>query len=108
MTPLEVLVKARELISDPSKWTTGKNARSSNRLPVHPTSDNAVCFCSYGAVSRVTGDPDLHDGDPRAIGYLDDAAEELFNKCASDVNDDMGHECALAVYDRAIELARAA
>jgi GGDEF domain-containing protein len=43
------------------------------------------------------------------MGFLDQASEQLFDDTRFiQVNDTYGHAAALRVYDRAIELARAA
>jgi hypothetical protein len=43
-------MKAYELLSDPSKWTKYVLARSSDGLPVTPTSPAACQFCIVGAL----------------------------------------------------------
>ena len=53
MTPLETLKAARQLISDPAKWTQGWFARNALGELVDVDSSSAVCFCSIGALCRV-------------------------------------------------------
>jgi hypothetical protein len=54
MTPLETLKAARQLISDPAKWTQGEFARDVDGNEVKAWSEDATCFCAYGAIQRVT------------------------------------------------------
>lgn len=52
MTPLETLKAARDLISDPARWTQGWFAKNAHGENVHSFSENAVCFCALGALDR--------------------------------------------------------
>lgn len=53
MTPRDVLVKARELLAEPGRWTQETAARDAAGLPVGATSDAAVCWCLIGALDAV-------------------------------------------------------
>jgi len=53
VTTKDLLEKARELISDPARWTKGAVARDLNGEPIEEFSSDAVCFCSIGVVSSV-------------------------------------------------------
>ena len=55
MTTLEVLKKARDLISTPDKWTKGAVARDRHGFAVEPYAQMAVCWCSVGALERAVG-----------------------------------------------------
>ena len=48
------LIKAFDLISTPGKWTKGTYARDISGEEVYPDSESAVCFCSLGALMKVT------------------------------------------------------
>lgn len=50
---LPVLREARALISDPSRWTKGAEARDIGGKSISSRSDSAVCFCSSGAVEHI-------------------------------------------------------
>lgn len=104
MTPKEVLIAARALISDPSKWTQQEYARDDASNGVGSLDESAVCWCSYGAIERAAG--------TRLTGRIDtilcDAALDIFNSgCVSVINDSRSHADVLRMFDRAIELASA-
>jgi hypothetical protein len=52
--PSEALRAARELLSDPKRWTKGELARTDEGLPTNVIYDDAVCFCAEGAILRAT------------------------------------------------------
>ena len=51
----QVLRAARELLSDPARWTKGAWAEDGAGMEVSPVSPNAVCWCVEGALMRVSG-----------------------------------------------------
>ena len=53
MTTKEILVKARKLIEKPENWTKGTNARDTEGIAIDPKSEEAVCWCSIGALVAV-------------------------------------------------------
>jgi hypothetical protein len=107
MTPLETLKAARQLISDPAKWTQRFKALDEFALPVDPKSERAICFCALGAMQNVTGLSRYH----RPVF---DAAEVLNRKLPlyvtlsddeadfTDYNDTHTHAEVLALFDAAI------
>lgn len=52
MTPKEILVCARELLSDPNKWTKKTMARDATGKHVSAKDDSAVCWCMAGAIEK--------------------------------------------------------
>lgn len=58
----EVLVKARELIVDPERWTQHRSARKKQGgKAVFAYASEARCWCAGGAIDRVTdGDWEAH------------------------------------------------
>lgn len=42
--PLTILIRARELLSDPKRWTQREAARDSRGVGVPPTNVEARCF----------------------------------------------------------------
>ena len=53
MTHKELIIKVKEKIDTPEKWTKGFYARDKNHVVVDETSDKACKFCLLGALSRV-------------------------------------------------------
>lgn len=54
-------MKLRELLSGPSAWTQGGNARAADGETVHAFSDRAVCWCLVGAIRKVCWYPSGFD-----------------------------------------------
>ncbi len=105
----QLLVRAKEIITDPAKWTTNTYARDAEGRHVGPEEPCAACFCTYGAAYRAAAE--LRS--PRAA--VDEAFRSLqtealyrFPKRASVslVNDTLGHEAALQLLGYAIESTR--
>ncbi len=96
-----LLMKARDLISDESRWCQGNLGVDAYG---HPTEDLefAVRVCSVGALLKVYDD-DLPR--VRASTALNAASRELSgNKYGIvDFNDNTGHAAVMEMFDRAIE-----
>ena len=60
-TAVAILVAARDLLSDPSKWTRGAPARNGEGDEVDCRSPDATCWSGYGAV-MLGAAPDPEDG----------------------------------------------
>lgn len=45
-------MKVHELLTDETKWCKGDLALDSNKKPVSPTDESAVCWCMLGAMCR--------------------------------------------------------
>lgn len=103
MTPLEVLVAARELISDPSKWTQNAIARMPDGTECSEHDPEAVSWCALGAIHKCGY---VYSGD--AWAHLSNAAYEVGASSLVDVNNNRQHADVMRMFDRAIELARAA
>jgi hypothetical protein len=59
---IEVLRKARDLLSQPGAWTKGHLARDGAGYPVDPLSGDGACFCIVGAIDFITRDNhEMHD-----------------------------------------------
>ena len=98
MTPLETLKAARDLISDPARWTQNLFARDKDGKRADPQSDEAVCFCSFGAIERFTGCKTLSEVE----GHLDNVCGRLFGTNVISFNDTRTHAEVLALFDAAI------
>lgn len=99
MTTVEILRAARELISDPARWTKGACARDRKGEPLYAGYDpQAVRWCAFGAVEKI--------GRTNRERF---AAVDVLNKASYSwlpaVNDNEGREAVISVYDRAIALA---
>lgn len=85
------LVALRELLSDPSRWTTGRHARDINGNTVIPTSPSALCWCLMGGMHKI------------GIGW--DAFAIINNRVGGFVakfNDEKGHQAVLDLIDKSI------
>jgi hypothetical protein len=97
MTPLETLKAARQLITDPAKWTQGEAARDHNGKGVLAYGEDAVCFCALGAIRNVVGmDDDAFD---LVFDTFRDKAKVKLVAC---FNDTHTHAEVLALFDAAI------
>jgi hypothetical protein len=106
-TVKETLVKLRELLSDPSRWTKRANAKAANGIAVRSYSPHAESFCLVGGLERVVGWTPNHtqateDEFQRAGAALKRTARVEF---ISVFNDRSTHGEVLNVIDRAIEAA---
>jgi hypothetical protein len=104
MDKKETLIKARALIADPAHWTTGDFARralSGYSVDIH--SPSAKCFCALGALARVRGPNNGGIFEGPAYPNLSAAARQLFNRSIPYVNDHLGHDAVLKMFDKAIE-----
>jgi hypothetical protein len=103
MTTAELLRQARALIEDKRRWTYGVYARDRYSRHVWPDSEHAVRWCALGALRRVERAWSLPFN--ACIRALDKACLELYADCSvEDVNDKLGHDAVLAMYNHAIEL----
>lgn len=97
MTPLETLKAARDLISDPARWTQGWLARDASKNVSYIGAENAACWCSMGALFHVDG-PYRPNSD-LAIKLLSAA---IGGKSVVRYNDTHTHAEVLALFDAAI------
>lgn len=105
MKDIEILTKARELISDPDSWTQGAFARNRDGLSTEIGSDYAVCWCANGALARVTQGKDVwFQGRWVHIRHLLEHGIDC--KGIVCFNDSHEHEEVLEMFDKAIELSR--
>jgi hypothetical protein len=100
MTTLEVLVAARELISEPSRWTQGEYAKDAVGNSVTAISEYACCWCSVGAICKIQND--LFPTNP-----LEDALEAAIHviglkRFTVEFNDNHNHQQVMELWDKAI------
>lgn len=60
LLPVTVLINARQQISNMDSWTRNSYARDSQGEPVNENDATAVCFCSLGALRKVTPDSEFN------------------------------------------------
>ena len=105
MTPLETLKAARQLITDPAKWTQGELARDAEGNVSYVGSESATCWCLMGAIFHVVRADKPTAADARRSHS--DAALELLSaanrkKSVVRFNDTHTHAEVLALFDAAI------
>lgn len=98
---------ARELISDPERWTVGYAARDEHANPTSPMSKNAKCFCAIGAIQRVTDGSVQRSCNAEMLLYAYIEEQYPDHPYISHVNDKLGHEATLDMFDKAAALAEA-
>ena len=102
MKTSEILIAAKALIDEPGKWTQGATARCQEGWLVYYSGDEAVCFCSLGALFRTLNRESVEDWE---------TPEELLKEsCDQPIglfNDTHSHPEVMQMWDRAIELAKA-
>ena len=106
----EFMTGAKELIKDESSWTKDWFARNDAGVPVRSLHEDAICFCSLGAIERFAGcelGDDLVDGvssrTKEAQGLLETVMGGLL---VEEYNDTHTHEEVMAMWDEAIEVAK--
>lgn len=121
-TTLEILISARAIVAEPSKWTQVHLARDANGELADPRDAEACSFCAYGAVLRAALDLRAEEREGYRIGrLLDSAAMKLKPEAIGSggslslrpiafLNDGFGsesRELVLKAYDIAIDRERA-
>jgi len=108
LKPITVLRRARKLITDPKRWIKGAFTRKVKRVQ---------CYCGLGAIAKAAGvkiKSEQHLSNELRLPDEYYAAHALLNRAAhfacffASYNDreDVTHADVLAVFDRAIELAK--
>ena len=97
---VQVLRKARELISDPARWTQGAYARDESGFEVSSTWEAACCWCALGAIIKTAREMKAR------VGVTTDVISTLYRHSAGrpvfEVNDKEGHAAVLALFDKAL------
>ncbi len=109
MTPAEILQAARDLLSDPKRWTQGIFARRENGSTCSTFAPEAFSFCSRGALIKVRPDDAVFQSYAEAYAFLEKCVPEVYvgTEPVAHWNDhpDTTHAEVLAVFDKAIALA---
>jgi hypothetical protein len=112
MKTSEILMNAQALIANPANWTQGNFAKDINNVDTNILSDDAVCFCSIGAVRKVVGLDSFYfglDSDEKrsyyfsAYKFLEDSVDGLF---VAAFNDSSTHAQVMEMFETAIALAQ--
>jgi hypothetical protein len=98
---LDDLIKARELISDSAHWCRKAMARNQDGEEVHALDEDAVQWCALGAFNKVCEGKKSFD-----ILYEVFEIDTLSEVVRLNDNDGGGHEKVMALYDKAIEIAK--
>lgn len=97
----QVLLRAREIIADPKRWTRGAIARDRRSTDCAMSDSNAVRFCAYGALERAAFE--LRSDTPWAIATASRIGSGI-HKDLTDVNDGPGgRKAVLALFDQALQ-----
>lgn len=95
----KILVKARELLSIPERWTQGSTAKNVKGESVLAYDETATSWCIIGACIKVAESPNeakivisaLQRAMFRGLGYFNDTAS---------------HDKVLRLFDKAIKIAK--
>lgn len=103
----EILKQAKALIADEKSWTQGEAARNSQGEYTYSLNPDAVCWCSAGAVNKVTKDNWLVI--ETIAKHLHTTLEQDFNyyEGIPNYNDEHTHAEVMAFWDKAIAAAEA-
>lgn len=99
MKPSEMIKACKAKIATQEQWTTSAFARTKDGFPVMPSSKEAVCFCSLGAIEKVY----LFNSLPYRI--VKSRLEVALDGAIPAFNDTHTHEEVMAVWDKAIATA---
>ena len=113
MTNAEQLRAAKALIDTPDKWTKGCFARRADGLLLMrgESWDEAVCFCSEGAVRKASNGllpPDVDRLLERAVPRTFHTSSNCRNFVLFNDAEETSHADVMKMFDRAIKLAEAA
>ena len=97
MTFIEVLRAARELIRNEGSWCQGSDASDINGDWAHPSSDEAIVWCAFGALRSTAG-----SGMYSAVQLLMSVLSDDGTCTITAYNDSHTHKEVLAKFDEAI------
>lgn len=100
----DILNAAADLLEKPGAWTQGYYANRDDGGHTDALSDDAVCWCSLGAIARVAGAyPESDRGGPAFEAA--DVLEKVVGSYVADFNDKTGRTQAevVAAFRKAAE-----
>lgn len=98
-TVKELLLVARQAISNPENWTQYVIARDAEGVMIFPDSSKAVCWCSLGALRKAQ--EDLKADETTYVEAYDVLCDVLDGSIVA-YNDTHTHAEVLALFDKAI------
>lgn len=105
MKTIDILKKARKLITTSSKWTKGVLAGDKDGVPVPPCDRRAVCWCASGAIIKAAGG--VWKAGPAWRPLEDLLFKMQWRHSIPDsipgFNDNSTHKQVLALFDKAIK-----
>ena len=103
-----VLTGARELISDPERWTQHVYARDAEGWHTGWDSPKAVCWCAVGAVGRAAQVVQEESVERNALVFraMDELRRVIGDHGVSSFNDHYAHADVLHMFDQAIAASR--
>jgi hypothetical protein len=100
---IAILRRAREIISDPEKWTQGTYARDGYEAPIDPGDGLACCWCALGAIAKAAIEMNAQPGDGSAAV---DKLQVLAGSPVCSLNDHgprfEAHAAVLSLFDKAL------
>lgn len=104
--PSDLLMAAKAVIADPTRFTTDSIARDCYGATTSSLSDDATCWCSVGAYYKAIGFDYLNtEIDSKAFGFLVKAVGLFGGTAVADYSDTHIHTEVMTMWDKAIELA---
>ena len=100
----KILILGKSYIDTPEKWTQRLYARDTKGHGAAVMSDNAVCFCSIGALYKANRVM-KHYNSESATQYLQTAIDGKHPGALMQFNDSHTHEQVMQAWDKAINLA---
>lgn len=105
-TIYEALVAAKNLISNPDNWTQEVSARDCTGNYIYSSNPEAVCWCSVGALHKVTKDDwPLIDKTVKHLRLFLEQELKYYDGIAN-FNDSHTHAEVMAFWDKAIAAAK--
>ena len=110
MSLKQSLIAARALIATPEQWTKNTSARDGRGMRCSVWASDAVCFCIFGTIDRVSRPDPLssaRDGTELTHALEEWLPPNLADYSLDEFNDDPDttHQMVLDLYDRAIAAA---
>lgn len=106
---IDVLIRAKKIITDPSNWTTEAFARDTNDFCTGVSDPDAIKFCSSGAIEKalwqIHGDSDekkVYGNLVKVFQYMNMTCLMLRKETFINFNDKYTHEEVLDLFDEAI------